>query len=124
MYYYLFYKLYNFWEKASIPRFWSDAKAVITIVTLEIFIIYSLIFYYDSLINPKSHFGEGYKETVIMFLVVVVPNYLIFLHEDRWKEAIKEFGSWPADRNKRGGVITLIVVSTIVLHFFLVMFFL
>lgn len=34
---YLFYTFYTFWEFVSIPKFWSDAKAIFSIIVLEMF---------------------------------------------------------------------------------------
>ena len=46
-YYYLFYKLYKFWEYISIPKFWSDFKAIVSIIALEIWSFFSIINFYE-----------------------------------------------------------------------------
>ena len=53
-YRYLFYKLYRFWEAASIPAFWSEVKAIICIVALEEFTVAALMAYYKVFIDTNS----------------------------------------------------------------------
>ena len=50
-YNYLFYKLYKFWEAVSVPKFWSDAKAVLILAVLQEFTALSLMMYYKT---PKK----------------------------------------------------------------------
>ncbi len=50
-YYYLFYKIYKFYEKAP-ARFWSDWKASISITALEIWLLF-LLFNVRSIIKMR-----------------------------------------------------------------------
>ena len=117
-YYYLFYSLYKFLDSVSIPKFWSDAKAVLTISVLELFIIYSLIIYYR-LINRASHFGEGALIIVLSVLFIATPNFLIFIYSDTGKNIFVEFDKWPdAKKDKANifvwGLIILIIANLII----------
>ena len=119
-YQYLFYKLYKFWEAASVPKFWSDAKAVLSIIILELFPFQSLMIYYETFINKDSYFGETYGDIILIFLLVCIPNYLFFFYKDRWKGIIYHFDKWPQKKNQIGGIIIWSIIIVIIIHFFLV----
>ena len=115
-YYYLFYKLYKFWEFISSPRVWSDAKAVLTLSVLELFIIYSLIIYYRLLINKDSDFGEGVIPIFLSILFIATPNFYIFIYGDKWKAIIVEFDKWSEEEHKRGSRIVWSVIILVILN--------
>lgn len=122
LYYYFFYKIYKFWDLISIPKFWSDAKALLSIMILELFILQSCVLYYVAFVNKQSDFGEGIIETSGMVLLVLIPNYFVFYHQDRWKMIIREFDKWPKRKNMIGGIIVWAIILTIVTQFFVLLF--
>ena len=116
MYYYLFYKLYKFWEVASTPKFWSDAKAVLSINILELFIVTSLIAYYRALVK-SSHFGNGVLEYILIVLIILVFNYFIFYSRDQWKKIISAHDQYPVTNHKKYDIILSIMIVAIVTNF-------
>jgi len=106
----------------SVPKASSDAKAVVSIIFLEFFVIQSLGLYYEEYIDKNSQFGKGIGDIIIMFLAVCAPNYFIFLYKDRWKTIVREFDKWSHQKNKIGGLIVWAIALAITIHFFLLLF--
>ncbi|HEY2580513.1 MAG TPA: hypothetical protein VGI43_01825 [Mucilaginibacter sp.] len=102
-YYYLFYKLYRFWENISIPKFMSDWKAELSIDVIEIFLGLSGIAYYTIVSKKWIDFGNNKYIIFIYILFIALPNYFIFHHKDKWKKIVHEFDKWPERKNKIGG---------------------
>jgi len=120
-YYYLFYKLYKFWELISFPKFWSDFKANISICALEIWLILSLINYYNIFIDRSYSLDK-----TIFFLIVgviMVINILTFVYLDKWKDYNKEFDKLPRKKNIKGGIIVwfiiLLIIANLIYSFYL-----
>lgn len=118
-YNYLFYTLYTFWEFVSMPKFWSDAKAIFSIIVLEMFVLSSLAVYYRLYINPQSHLGEGIYEILAMVFLLFIPNYLFFLHNDDWKLIVEKYDKRPKSENKSRKVIVLVICVIVVANFVL-----
>lgn len=115
-YYYFFYKLYKFWENVSDPKFWSDWKAGVVIIALEIFLLASIFIYYKVFFNRNIHLSESNWDIIIPMLVVVIPNYFAFVHTDRWKDYIKEFDELPKRSNKIGSWIVFSIVLLVIVN--------
>jgi len=120
-YYYLFYRLYKFWELVSVPKFWTDVKTVLSVDILEFFLLLTLDLYYSKFINKNGLFTAGY-EIILIGLGIVLFNYLVFINKDQWKEIIFEFDTWPKRKNIIGGIISWSIIIIIVGHFFLLIF--
>lgn len=106
----------------SVPRASSDAKAVLSIIFLEFFVIQSIGLYYEEFIDENSQFGKGIGDIIILFLAVCVPNYFIFLYKRRWKTIVREFDKWPSPKKKIGGIIVWAIALAITIQFFLLLF--
>jgi len=117
IYYYVFYTLYNFWQCVSSPKVWSDAKAVLTICVIELFIVYTLIIYYKLFIDSASHFGEGFTLIILSLIFIVGPNAFLFIYSDRWKDKIKEFDRWPKKKNETGRIIVWCLIILVIINF-------
>ena len=121
VYYYLFYKIYKFWEKADI-RWWSDWKASLTMDILIVFMIMSIETFYRVLINPyMQHLSNGVY--IVLTLAVAIMNYFIFDHSDRWKVIIERFDRLPKRTNRIGGWIVfgfiMLVLFCLIFSFYL-----
>ena len=82
VYYYIFYKLYKFWDFIS-PEFWTDFRAGVSIIALELWILFS-IFNIRSLIkNELLEFEITHPIIIIPFILILVINYLLFVHTDK-----------------------------------------
>jgi hypothetical protein len=116
VYYYLFYKLYKFWETVSTPKFWSDWKASLSMDVLIYFLVQAFFIYYNVLIDRESDLGESTIEVILLVGVVSISNYFIFHHKDQWREIVHEFDKWPKEKNKRGNIIAATVIFTIIVN--------
>lgn len=115
-YSYLFYQLYKFWELFSVPKFWSDWKAELSIDVLEIFIGLSAIAYYSAITKDFVDFGDGKVVILIYFFAIATPNYFFFHHKEHWRDVISKFDKLPTITNKRGGVIVCCIIFIIIIN--------
>lgn len=121
-YYYLFYKIYKFYEKAP-ARFWSDWKASISITALEIWLLF-LLFNVRSLIkNEILELKISHPIIIVPFLLFLIINYYLFIYTDRWKEYMKEFDELPRPKNTLGGIIVWVLIISIIVGFFVSAYF-
>ena len=109
-YYYFFYKIYKFWEYVSVPKFWSDVKALISIDVLVLFTVSSAFFYFDLSFGNKTIF------IICLMLMMLISNHLI-LRENICKEYINHFDNLPKLKNKIGGIIVGSIILLILTNF-------
>jgi hypothetical protein len=121
-YYYLFYKLYKWYERGP-SVWWSDWKADLSIDVLSFFFIFSIFVYYKVFIDKYFRFGDNSLVVILFILSICVPNYFIFHYRDQWKDIVKEFDKLPERKNKIGGWIVfgvvLLIISNMVFTFYL-----
>ncbi len=120
VYYYYFYKLYKFWETAP-SRFWSEWKASLSIIVIQIWLIVSLFVYYKVFINRFYQLNENLLLGIGFFVFIM--NYFVFHQKDKWKSKIQEFDSFSKRKNIIGGIIvwslTVVVIIIIIFSFYL-----
>lgn len=109
-YYYFFYKIYKFWEYVSVPKFWSDVKALISIDVLVLFTVSSAFFYFDLSFGNKTTF------VICLMVMMLISNHLI-LREKICKEYINHFDNLPKLKNKIGGIIVGSIILLILTNF-------
>lgn len=117
MYYYLFYKLYKFWETAP-ARFWSDFKSGISIIALEVWLLFSLFNYYSLIRNEKLDISFTSPVIIFPLVLIFIVNYWFFVHNNKWKYYVVEFDKIPRNRNLIGGIIVWLVIVIIIVNFF------
>ena len=123
IYTYIFYKLYKFSEAAP-SKWWSDWKATIALLALELWLLISVFIYYD-LITNKGLPSDNIIALVggIIIGVLVLIKYFMFHRHNRWKSYVSEFDSWPRRENKRGSffvsILVLLIISNLVFSFYL-----
>ncbi len=113
LYQYFFYKLYKFSEAAP-SRWLSDWKAGLAVDVLVFFVLFSLVIYYKVFFNRHLHLSKMNLEIVVFILLIGIPNYFIFHHNDQWKVIVHEFDKFPKRKNKIGGWIVFIIVLMII----------
>lgn len=113
-YYYIFYKLYNFWEKVSFPKFWSAFKAGVSLIALEIWLVMSLINYYNIFINRQFYLTKNIF--LVIGILVAAVNVVIFTYLDLWKEYNKEFDLLSKKKNIIGGIIVWSIIVLIIIN--------
>lgn len=116
-YCYLFYKLYKFWEMASVPKFWSDAKAVLIIAVLQEFTAMSLMVYYKILINQNVHLFAEKWIYILIGVLCFLPNYFFFYHSDYWKQIVHQYDKWPERKNNKGSILVGLFIFIIIVNF-------
>ena len=120
-YYYLFYKLYKWYEKAPVV-WWSDWKAVVSIVALEIWFLLSIGTYFSVFTKKTIELTVTHPIVFIPTVSIILVNYLIFIHTDKWKDIVKEFDQLPKRTNKIGGWIVfgviLLIVANLIFAFY------
>lgn len=120
-YYYLFYKIYKSIEYTSElvgGSFWTDFKAGIALLTLELWTIGSFLNYY-SLINDKKLNIDVISPILLISLTLLcILNYFTFIHTDTWKTYNEEFDKLSKKENQKGTTIVWIIAVTITVNFF------
>ena len=114
MYHYLFYKYYRLFEAFKTTRWLTDTKAVIVVMSIEIWILFSLNNYYDILSHHRGQLNFISFKVLIPFISLILINWYTFLKDDRWKDYVKEFDQWPKRKNIIGGWI----IAGVTLFFF------
>ena len=116
-YCYLFYKLYKFWDAISIPKFWSDAKGVLTLVVLQELTALSLIVYYKTFINQNTQLLTEKWVYILTCALCFFPNFFFFYYNDNWKQIVHRYEKWPESKNNNGGVLVAVCIFAMVGNF-------
>lgn len=123
MYYYLFYKFYRLFESFETTRWLTDVKAVICIISIEIWILFSLLNYYDVLTHRHIIFSFFSLTVLIPLVILLLIKWVLFWKDDRWREYVKEFDKWPKRKNQIGGWVvaglTLLIFANLILSLYL-----
>lgn len=110
-YYYLYYKLYNFFEKG--PTVWfSDLKAIAVIGVLIVFVIVTLAGYIE--MATKASLIGSLPTVVVIGIFITAFCYFTFRNDTVLKNYKKEFDKWPKQKNKIGSAVVLIVILFII----------
>ena len=119
LYAYFYYKLFKFWEVASIPKFLSDWKASLTLDVLEIMIALSGICYYTIISKKWIDFGDNKILVFVYIVLIAVPNHFFFNYNNRWKSFESEFDKWSKEKNAKGTIVVICIVVVVVLNLIL-----
>ncbi|MGG5211121.1 hypothetical protein ACQWU4_19565 [Chryseobacterium sp. MIQD13] len=120
-YYYIFYKIYKsiiYTSEMVGGEFWSDFKAGIVLLTLELWTIGSFLNYYSIINNKKLNIDVIGPILLISLILFCVLNYFAFVRTDIWKEYNEEFDKLSEEKNKKGTTIVWIIVISIAVNFF------
>lgn len=120
-YYYLFYKIYKsiiYTSDKGGGEFWSDFKAGIALLALELWFFGTILNYYAIITNTKF-------STTTIFIILLIPlvflsilHYFAFIHTDIWKEYSKEFDKLSEKENQKGTTIIWVIAICITVNFF------
>lgn len=119
VYYYFFYKLYNFWELISFPTFWSDFKAIVTLLLLEIWLLFSVFNYYSIYNNSKFEVKVSSPILFIPLVLIICSKVYFFVIDTKWKSYHLEFNKMTKSKNILLGSIVWIIIILITISFFL-----
>jgi len=114
IYYYTFYKFYKLFEKFEQTRWLTKEKAAICIGTLEVGIYFSLINYKDVLLQRNSSFDDY---SFIVISIIIFLKWVAFFKDEKWRDYLVLFDSWPKNKNLKGSWLVFIVTVIIVGNF-------
>ncbi len=116
-YFYFFYKLYKFWECVSVPKFWSEWKALLSVMVIELWLLASLGIYY-TVITKKGMVLSLTKPIIFIPLAaILVINYLTFLPNNIWEQYVQEFDKISKKKNNIWGFVVWVVILAIIANF-------
>ncbi len=119
-YYYLFYRLYKVTKRGAIKSL-SKFYAGIAIAALEFWLALSVYIYYTIFINRYAKLPKN--SVIVMSLILLLIDYLAFIHNDKWKDYMAEFDNWPKKKNIRGGIIAwgiiIFIIANLIFSFYL-----
>jgi hypothetical protein len=120
-YQYLFYKLYRFYESSTYSRWWSDWKALVSIIVLEMWMYFSTEILYHYFFNvPMVSSDDRIDLGMLIFgFIVSVINWFLFISQNKWRDFVEEFDKLSIKENRIGGIIAwVIIISIIVFYWF------
>lgn len=116
LYGYFFYILYRMWLKidrafGATGPFPTKMKALICMFGIEVWLVFAIALYCGYFFNIHPHIALFSFVGLAPFIVLLVMKWFIFEKDDRWKNYVKEFDSWPPKRNRVGtlGVVMMIL---------------
>lgn len=122
-YYYFFYKMYkliSYTSEKSGGKFLTDFKTTLAIIALEIWFVASLLNYYNIFIDSTINFSKTTYISIAIFIAIF--NYLFFTHKSAWENFNKEFEKLPAEKNRKGSWIFLLIILFVICNFIFSLF--
>jgi hypothetical protein len=122
MYCYLFYVFYKLWAKidkgfGATGPFPTDMKAAVFILAIEIWILFSIFFYYCYFFKTHPYITFFSPQGIVPFCVLFFIKWFVFWKDDQWKNYVKEFDRWPKEKNRKGVWIVVAVVFFVISNF-------
>lgn len=117
VYYYFFYKFYNFWELISFPTFWSDFKAIVTLILLEIWLLFSVFNYYSIYSNSRLEVKISSPFLLIPLIFIICSKVYLFVIDTKWKSYHLEFNKMTKSKNMLLGSIVWVITILIIANF-------
>jgi hypothetical protein len=108
-YKYFFYKLYRFAERVPSP-WWSEWKTALYLSVVEFLFLVSLEGYL--LILYRVHIIKN-SFNIPLVLSLLGINYVLFLHNNKWKLYIKELDKQSRKQQLIGGIIVWSIILLI-----------
>ncbi|WP_298307946.1 hypothetical protein [Flavobacterium sp.] len=118
-YQYFFYKLYRFYESSTYSRWWSDWKALVSIIVLEMWIYFSIEILYHYFFNiPMVSSDDRIDLGMLIFgFIVSVINWSLFIFQNKWRDFVEEFDKLSIKENRIGGTIVWIIIISITIFY-------
>lgn len=77
---------------------------------------YNTVFY-KFFFNRTYYMSDDSLIFILPISVIGVINYVAFLRNDAWVTYYEKFENWPAERNRKAGMVVLCLVLAILLCF-------
>ena len=92
-------------------KWWSEWKALTTIIVMEILALFSFTFYYQAFTGKSANEFTWFKTSIwTVSVILAIWNWYLFEHQDKWKGIVEEFDKLPKKQNRIGSFIVLMVV--------------
>lgn len=119
-YYYFFYKIYKvmLWTSAPFGNFFSDFRASLVIIALEIWFCITIYSYLSIFIGEKISVSITEPSGFIPYVVIVGLNIYFFNSSYKWKPYFEEFENWSKRKNLIGSIIVWSIILFIIINFF------
>ena len=119
IYYFVFYTLFVFWEKVSIPKFYSEFKAGLSILLIQIFIYYSIIYSYLIITNKEFNFDLKNPILLIPLGTIFLINIFLTNVSSKWKYYYPKFDNLQNIKKIKYMSITWLFILSIIVMFFI-----
>ncbi|HCC94139.1 MAG TPA: hypothetical protein DEQ26_07390 [Flavobacteriaceae bacterium] len=119
IYYFVFYTLFVFWEKVSIPKFYSEFKAGLSILLIQIFIYYSIIYSYLIITNKEFNFDLKNPILLIPLSIIFLINIFLTNVSSKWKYYYPKFDNLQNIRKIKYMSITWLFILSVIVMFFI-----
>lgn len=110
-YVYLFYFLYNSINRKG--NILVQPKTLFVIGALEMFVFYSIIFYYTAITKSRLDAFFKYSSYLLIFSNVVF-NLWFFDRKANWKKYLEEFSKWPETKQKKWNWVMRLIIFFII----------
>lgn len=123
LYGYFFYSLYKICIKidkafgASGP-FPTETKALICMFVVEVWLVFAISLYFGYFFNFHPHIVFFSFIGLAPFIILLVMKWFIFEKNDRWKNYVIEFDSWPSQKRQKSSWIVDAIIIFIIFNFF------
>ena len=119
MYYYVFYKFYNFFKKLFPNRPGNKFRAIMLMVILELWLWFGVLNYWDVVIQQQTEADLLSFKMLIPILAILLLKWFLFIKDDRWRGYEQKFDHWLKKKNEKGawiviGITVFIVISSII----------
>ena len=110
MYYYFFYKIYNFIKYFKSKGFGNKFRAIILMAFIEGWLLFAIYNYIDVFFKQRTII-QFFSFKSIPFIIIVLLKWFAFIRNDRWKVYEQQFDQWPRAKNIQGTYVVLGVVT-------------
>lgn len=107
------------WTSSPFENFFSNFRAGLVMIALEIWLLYSILNFYSISTDNKIDTSLSSPLILIPFILIIILNYISFDHHDNvWKKYNVEFDNLSKRKNLIGGIIVWSIILFITASFF------
>ncbi len=127
LYGYFFYILYRIWFKidksfGATGSYPTKMKALICLFGIEVWFVFSIALYFGYFFSIHPHIAFFSFIGLAPFIILLVMKWFVFEKDDRWKNYVKKFDSWPPKKNRAGAWIVIVMILFIIFNFILALY--
>ena len=118
-YYYIYYQIYHFSIKISDDAL-NEIKPGVTIIILELLVVTQLFIWLKlfQLISKRVEDLLWSKPILVtIVLLIILFNYFLFLHKEKWGKYDKEFRNYPKSKKRLWNFTIILVIIGVLTGF-------